>query len=356
MNFLGLDVGGVNIKAALVKTENHLVKELRTEMEYFPIWKRGKGELPKVLQNLANRLAPKTSLNGVGVTMTAELSDVYQTKRDGVNHILDCVADEFSSTPLFILTTEAKLISVEEARMNPLKVASANWAATGWMVSRMFSKCIIVDVGSTSTSIIPIVNGRIAAEGETDLDKLANGELVYTGALRTNIAAIVNCIPLRGKTVRVSSELFAQSGDVHLILGHISEREYFVDTADGRGKSKAEAMARLARVVCADEEMLSQKEIVEMARFIHDRQVEQIAQALMQTYERIKQRAEGNIPIVIVGIGNFLGRNAAERIGVENTVDLSERLGGIAVAMAPSIGVAVMVADMLEGGIRWKPS
>ncbi|MEM0313911.1 MAG: hydantoinase/oxoprolinase family protein [Candidatus Bathyarchaeia archaeon] len=270
--------------------------------------------------------------------------------------MLDCVVKEFPNTPIWVLNVEAQLVSVEEAKQSPLMVASANWAATGWMVSRLFSNCIAVDTGSTSTSIIPIVNGRIAAEGRTDMEKLANGELVYTGALRTNVAAIVSHIPLRNGVLRVSSELFAQSGDVHLVLGNISEEEYTVDTADGRGKTRAEAMARLARVVCADMEMLSQEEIAEIARYIYERQVEQIAQALMQVYLRVKKQVAGSVPVAVMGIGGkFLGRKAAEQVGIRNIVELAEKLGSGAASMTPSVGVALMAAEKLEGEIQWKP-
>lgn len=355
MKVLGLDIGGANTKAALVETENRRLKTLKTCMKYFPIWKRGRDALPEALKELVDRLNPQGSLDCLAVTMTAELSDAYQTKREGVNHILDCVAMEFPNTPIRALTVEAQLVTVEEAKKCPLMVASANWAATGWMVSRLFSSCIAVDTGSTSTSIIPIVNGKIAAEGRTDMEKLANGELVYTGALRTNVAAIVSHIPLRNSVLRVSSELFAQSGDVHLVLGNISEEEYTVDTADGRGKTRAEAMARLARVVCADIEMLSHDEIMNMARYIYERQVEQIAQALMQVYLRVKRQVAGSVPIVVMGIGKFLGRKAAEEVGIKNIVELAEKLGSEAAAMTPSVGVALMAAEKLEGEIQWKP-
>ncbi|MBS7618317.1 H4MPT-linked C1 transfer pathway protein, partial [Candidatus Bathyarchaeota archaeon] len=212
-----------------------------------------------------------------------------------------------------VLTVEAQLVKVEEAKREHLLVASANWAATGWMVSKMFKDCIVVDTGSTSTSIIPIINGKIAAEGKTDMEKLANGELVYTGVLRTNVAAIVSCVPLRGRMLRVSSEFFAQSGDAHLVLEHISEKEYHVDTADGRGKTRVEAMARPARVVCADIEMLNHSEITDMARYIYERQVEQISQALTQVYLRVSRQVMDNIPVVVTGMGRkFLSKRAAE--------------------------------------------
>ena len=159
------------------------------------------------------------------------------------------------------------------AEEQPLSVAAANWAATGWLVAQQVKDCVVVDVGSTSASIIPIVDGQVVAKGKTDFDKLLCGELVYTGSLRTNVAAIVHSIPVKGGVAGVSSELFALSADVHLVLGNISERQYSCETADRRGKTLPEALARIARIVCADTEMLSQEEIIDIAKYIYGQQI-----------------------------------------------------------------------------------
>ena len=358
VNVLGLDIGGANTKAAFLKTQDGTVKELRTSMEYFPIWKKGKEQLPKVLEKLKKRLVDSTALNGVGVTMTAELSDAYWIKKEGSHHVLDCVNQVFDDVPTFVLDVEAKLLPVKNARREPLKVASANWAATGWMISQLIENCIVVDVGSTTTSIIPVINGKIAAEGRNDLEKLQNGELVYSGSLRTNVATIVNGIPVQGGTIaRVSSELFAQSGDVHLLLDNIKEEDYTAETCDGRGKTRREAMARLARVVCADIDMLTEQEIMDMAKFVYDKQVEQITGGLKQVYERIKPLLQEKI-VVITGLGrNFLARKAAEKAGFSEVMDMSELVGAEAAVMSPSVGVALMVASNLEGkNVKWKQS
>lgn len=353
---IGLDVGGVNTKAAFMKTENGLVKELKTAMEYSPIWKKGKEQLPAVLERLRKRLVNPIKLGGVGVTMTAELSDAYWTKREGVNHILDCVTQVFADVPIFVLGVEPNLRSVEESRREPIKVAAANWSATGWMVSQVIRNCIILDIGSTTTSIIPLIAGEIAAAGKTDLEKLLNGELVYTGSLRTNVAAIVSSIPIREGMARVASELFAQSGDVHLILGNVKERDYTVETADGRGKTKTEAMARLARVVCADIDMLTEREIIDVAKYVYDKQIEQIAGGLKQVYDRIKPCLKRDIPIVVTGLGReFLAKSAAQRDGFNRIIDLGDLIGANAAVVSPSVGMALMVASKLEGRIvRWK--
>ena len=356
VNVIGWDIGGVNTKAVFLSTKNGFVEELKTAIEYYPVWK-GPEKLSIVLSKLRKQVSGSVKLDCVAATMTAELSDAYRTKREGVNHILACVIGVFRNVPVFVLDVEAKLMSIENAKSEPLKVAAANWAATGWMVSQQIKNCIVIDVGSTSTSIIPVIEGVISAAGKTDLEKLMNGELVYTGSLRTNIAAIVNSIPLRGDVARVSSELFAQSGDVHLVLGNITEKEFTVETADGQGKTRAEAMARLARVVCADIEMLTEQEIVQIAKYVYNMQIEQIAGGLSQVYARVKSHTKAKIVAVITGLGkDFLARNAAQQVGINEIIDFSELVQSDIASVSPAVGVALMAASKLEGRtVKWKP-
>jgi len=354
VSVIGWDIGGANTKAAFIRTKDGCVEELKTGIEYFPVWK-DPAKLSTVLLTLKERLSGTAKLDCMGLTMTAELSDAYQTKREGVNHILTCAAEAFAGVPIFVLDVDATLRPIESAKAEPLRVAAANWAATGWLVSQIIKNCVIIDVGSTSTSIIPVVDGRIVAAGKTDLEKLMNGELVYTGSLRTNVAATVSSVPLRNGIARVSSELFAQSGDVHLVLGNITEEGYTTETADGRGKTRREAMARLARVVCADIEMLTEQEIVQIARYVHSRQVEQVAEGLSQVYSRTKTLTAEKIPLVITGIGkDFIAKTAAQKIRVDKVIDLGKLMHNGVVTASPAVGVALMAASKLEGRmVKW---
>jgi probable H4MPT-linked C1 transfer pathway protein len=352
---LGLDIGGANTKVALITTQNGKLQTVKVAVEYFPVWKEPQ-KLATVLLTLAKQLNIG-QFDALGVTMTAELSDAYATKREGVNQILASVKLAFQSQPIFVLDTQSKLISIKAAEKTPLSVAAANWVATGWLVSQKIRDCVIVDVGSTSTSIIPIVLGQVAAKGKTDLDKLLFGELVYTGSLRTNVAAIVNRIPVKGGVAAVSSELFALSADVHLILGNITEKQYICETADGRGKTVPEALGRLARVVCADVEMLTQKEIVSIAKYIYDQQIQQVADSLAKIYNNMKTQESGEIPVVITGLGkDFIARAAAEKNGIEMIIDFSSLIHDDADYATPAFGVALMTASKLEGDlIQWTP-
>jgi probable H4MPT-linked C1 transfer pathway protein len=349
VNVLGYDIGGANTKAAFISTKNGKIRFAKVAIEYFPIWKKPE-KLPKTLLTLKKRLHA-SELDALGLTMTAELSDAYQTKREGVQNILACVKEAFPELPIYVLTTDLELKSLDFANCNPLKVAAANWAATGWLIAQHVKDCVVVDVGSTSTSIIPIRSGQVVAGGRTDLEKLMLGELVYTGSLRTNVAAIVQSVPLRGRIAGVSSELFALSGDAHLVLGNITEDQYTTETADGRGKTVPKAMARLARVVCADTELLTNREITKVAKYICHEQIKQIAKGLKRVYANVKQRDMDKIPVVVTGLGKeFLARKAAESINVDVIIDQDKLVQAEASLATPAFGVALMTANKLEGG------
>lgn len=288
--------------------------------------------------------------------MTAELSDAFRTKRDGVNHILDSATQAFNTNVFSVLTIKSKLISINEAKANPFQVAGANWVATGWLVSQKVKNCIVIDVGSTSTSIIPIINGKIVAKGINDFEKLLAGELVYTGSLRTNIATIVNKIPIRKSQSAISAEFFSQAGDIHLILGNITEKEYSVETPDKRGKKIIDAMERLARVVCGDLELLKRFEIEEMATYIYSKQIMQIMNGLKKVSSRLNIINKKEIPVIVTGIGkNFLARKAAKKLRFKKIIDINQIIKNNTFIASPAVGVAIMEANRLTGRkMIWK--
>jgi probable H4MPT-linked C1 transfer pathway protein len=346
VNVLGLDIGGANTKCAYVQTQRGIIRDVKVVVKYFPVWKNPQN-LVQVLQELREAVGGRFDV--VGVTMTAELSDVYRTKREGVEHILGCVRKVFSNVPIYVLNTNVCLVTLEESLMEPLGVAAANWGATGWLVAQYFENCIIVDVGSTSTSIIPVINGKIAAQGRSDLDKLICGELVYTGSLRTNLATIAQTIPVKNTVATVSSELFALSGDIHLILGNIKSEQYISETADGKGTTHKEALTRLARLICADTEMLTEKELTQIAQHLYEKQIQQITNGLNQVYKHAKKTASTKVPILIAGLGkDFLARSAAEQIGADIIMDLGELLPSEVSLSVPAVGVALMAAKQAK--------
>ena len=273
--------------------------------------------------------------------MTAELVDAYDTKKDGVLDVVKKCEETFSC-PIAYVGVDG-MMSKDEIEETPLKAAAANWIATAQIATLISDNCIFIDTGSTTTDIIPIKDGRECAIGKSDFDRSATGELVYTGTLRTNLASFLDKVELNGKEYRVASELFAQTADVYTVLDLITQEDYICDTFDGEGKSQVECAKRIARVVCADLEMLSMDDIIEMCKFIHQKQVEQIADGLKQVHE-----AQNLDLIVTTGLGkDILDKNAAELLGLE-VKSMGDILTDDECTVAPAIGTAVMMDKYLN--------
>jgi hypothetical protein len=337
---IGWDVGGANLKAARsVDPDRSKVQILERP---FAIWREPRG-LPDLLARTAETLGGARTM---AVTMTAELADCFATKREGVGFVLDAFRTAFPDVEPWIYGVDGRFRSVEAARRRPHRVAAANWMASATLVARAIPDAIFIDVGSTTTDVVPIVGGRVAARGRTDPARLSSGELVYTGSLRTPVCAIVHAVRVRGRRCRVAAELFAVAADVHLWLGRITEADYTCETPDGRGRSRLEAGARLARVVCADLEMLAPEQITEIAEHVARAQVRQIASGIRQVVQRLG--ADCPRVAVLAGHGTFLARAAAETVGLP-TRDLADDIGPAAAWSAPAVAVAYLLLSAQEG-------
>ena len=339
MKIAGFDIGGANTDLAVVEFDNQgNIINIRTDFEYFPMWLKSDKLGDALLDLIANDL---DDLDAVGVCMTAELVDAYKTKKDGVIDIATKSEESFSVPVGFVGLNG--VLNFKEVTASPDEVAAANWIATAKIASKIENNCIMIDTGSTTTDIIPIMEGSECAKGRSDLERLKTGELVYSGTLRTNVAAIVDKVPLGDEFIRVSSELFAITADVHMILGNIKEEDYSCSTPDGAGKSKEDCMRRIARVICGDMDMLSQSDIEKISTYIYKKQVQRVAEALLEVSKR-----ENLKKVVTTGLGmDIVGAKAAEVAGIESA-GMDELLSKEECVVAPAIGTALMMEEFLK--------
>jgi (4-(4-[2-(gamma-L-glutamylamino)ethyl]phenoxymethyl)furan-2-yl)methanamine synthase len=300
---------------------------------------------PSALVLTLRRLAHALGADGLphAVTMTAELSQAFRTKREGVAVVLDAVEAAFPDSALRVYTVGGRFVAPAEARSIPLEVGASNWAATARLVARFFPNCILIDIGTTSTDIIPIVEGEMAAAGRTDPERLASGELVYTGALRTPCEATAAAVPLGNAQCAVSAEGFALIWDVHLWTGRLAPEDYTVPAPDSRPSTREFAGERLARLVCADREMLDDEAIDEIAQALTDAQTDSVATAI----GRVSARHPELRTAVVTGLGDFIAAGAARRMGLA-VEPLADRIGDAA-RTAPAAAVAWLLAEELAG-------
>jgi probable H4MPT-linked C1 transfer pathway protein len=338
---LGWDIGGVNTKVARVSDGRILSACVRAyEIQRDP------HALTPLLRDLSQEVGG-TGDDVHAVTMTAELSQIFRTKREGVAFVVDAVTAAFPSADVQVYTVDGRFLLSADAKREPLAVAASNWSATANVVALSHADAILFDIGTTTTDIIPIENGIVVAAGKTDPERLASGELVYTGTLRTPVEAITQQVPLGSARAGVSAEAFALIGDVHLWRGDLAPDDYSITPPDGRPASREFTRERIARIVCADREMLDDGAIDTIADAVANAQLEQIASALA----RVRNAHPAIATAVVTGLGAFIAERAARQAGL-SVVRLAHAIGDDASRCAPAAAVALLLERQRSSGSR----
>ncbi len=272
--WLGLDIGGANLKGA--HTAGWAVSRS------FPIWKKPAG----LGAALAELLQDSPPFCGLAVTMTGELADCFPTRAQGVLHILEQVTTIVPAGMLRVYQVDGQWATVGSAARDPWRVAASNWHATGSLVAQLFPQgtTLLVDVGSTTTDIIPILDGAVQLAAVTDSQRLMCGSLVYTGSERSNVASISSVLPLYDELCPTINELFATALDVHIWLGDVPEAPESLETADGRPATRQCARFRLARTVGEDGSTLADSDIDAIASQVRQDQVALIVRGIKRVW------------------------------------------------------------------------
>ncbi len=334
MRWLGLDIGGANLKVANC--------EAFARQMPFAMWRHP----DRLHEALVRIISDAPEFDAVALTMTGEMADCFETREEGVCRILEQVTRVIPAGVIQVYAVEGQWLSVSKAARAPWQVAASNWKALATYAARWTTgeAALLVDVGSTTTDILPIADHKVFSNSTSDRDRLISGELVYTGIERSSVVGLVHELVVHGHKTPIVNELFATMSDVNLILGYADEDATDVDTADGRAKTRVNAAFRLARIVGEDGNTLSSEDIESMAEAIYESQVERVRQAMTLVARALNGRTIESI--ILSGHGDFLIEDALEKSQWKlRRVRLSEKLGPIMSRCAPAHAVAVLAQE-----------
>lgn len=244
------------------------------------------------------------------VTMTGELSDVFASRADGVRYLIALMCKTTGEATRFYSLDG--FLEAEQATARWQDVASANWHASAALAAAIIGDGLLIDIGTTTTDLIPLKRSKVAAVGRNDGERLSEGELIYSGVVRTPVMAVEQQAPFKGRMQGIAGERFATMADVYRLTGELPTDADPYPAADRRGKSRDESAARLARMLgrdVDDAEFIAWKAL---AHFFARRQIERIeadARALIG-----REELSPNAPIIGAGCGRFLAETLATRL------------------------------------------
>ena len=342
---LGIDIGGANIKAALIDEEKNIIKIAHL---YTPLWKS--------LDTAAHALKEIRSSFGITkyqfITMTGELSDIFDNRKEGVSTLAELISKIFPKAQIEILTDNMNFVSCRKLNNNLLSAASANWLATATLVSKRIRNGILLDFGSTTTDIIPIKNFSVASIGKTDHERLLHGELLYTGFTRTPLMALSQKIIFQSNKIPLMAESFANTGDIYRILGSLPKYLDIQETADGKNKTFNASCQRLARMIGLDKENANVADWKNLAKSFYKIQERIICRGCLKAIKSFTPKTQINI--ITAGSGAeilekmikslvlALGNKRIEHLPIQNLISFKKDIKNYEIAACAS---AIAVAD-----------
>ncbi len=338
---IGWDIGGAHLKAARVSHGRvEAVVQAAT-----PLW-LGLGSLETALDALRAELGPA---DRHAVTMTGELCDAFPSRREGVAGLAAIAADHLAPAAPSLYAGRAGFVELGEAGAHAADIASANWHASAALVGLKLRDALFIDIGSTTTDIIPVAAGEVAAIGYSDAERLASGELIYTGMTRSFVMALASQAPFRGAWTPLMNEYFANSADVHRVLHRLPDGADKMATADGREKSLEASRSRLARMIGREGDEGAPSEWDGLAAWFAEAQIRQIADAASLRLSRNDVAVAA--PVVAAGVGESLAAEVARRLR-RPCIGFSSLIGAPAEAShcAPAVAVAWLGAERANVG------
>ena len=348
MEVVGWDIGGAHLKLARVR--DGTVVALRQVP--CALWQG----IERLAAAMAEGLAGWPVAERHAVTMTGELADIFPDRAQGVRAILAAVMQRIDRSAISVYAGDGTFLSRERAAENPARVASANWHASARLAAARLGDGLLVDIGSTTTDIVPFRGGAVVAQGGDDAARLASDELVYRGVVRTPVMAVVQHVDIDGVRSGVMAEHFATMADVYRLIGELPEHADQHATADGRGKSRSESAARLARMVGRDAASAPAETWRRLARAIAVRQREQVHDAAARVLSCAALPRDA--PLVGAGVGRFVAQALAQQLerayrGFENIIEASnDKVAASAADAAPAVAVALLLGGAPSSNAR----
>jgi (4-(4-[2-(gamma-L-glutamylamino)ethyl]phenoxymethyl)furan-2-yl)methanamine synthase len=336
---IGWDVGGAHLKAARAE-DGRIVDAIQVAS---PL----RLGLDRLAQSFAEAKASIGAAPRHVVTMTGELADTFSSRSEGVEQLAALAVRELAPAEVSLYAGRAGFVRPQDARRHVEDVASANWFASAALAARGARTALFMDMGSTTTDIVPVVDGAVAARGYTDAERLAAGELIYTGVVRSFLMAVAERAPFAGRWSPLINENFATMADVHRILGTLPDDADQMVTADGRAKTVEASRARLARMIGCDVDAAGEAGWLMLAHWFAEVQIRSIIDGAMLVLSHGALPADA--PILGAGIGDAVVRKVARRlgrphVGFDTFLDVAPEARERASQCAPAAALAVLAS------------
>ncbi|MES2013737.1 MAG: hydantoinase/oxoprolinase family protein [Pseudomonadota bacterium] len=332
---IGWDVGGAHLKAALLDENGRVQQVLQVPCA---LW-RGLNELEAAIDVVLNAFNAQSALHAI--TMTGELVDLFQSRKEGVLAICQVMEAKLNGSKLFyagaLNADLSAFVPLQDVAQQWPHIASANWLASASFAGKQLNRRsqlsalkpiqhgLLIDIGSTTADFVLLKNNQATCIGFTDAARMQSEELVYMGVVRTPLMAVAQKIQFQNTQTSTAAEYFATTADVYRLTGDLLAEDDMADTADGKEKTPVASARRIARMIGHDVEDADMSAWLALANEFKLQQLTRLKQVAQRHLARLNSNnvSPDSICVVGAGAGAFLAKEIAQQLQVQY-VDIAQ--------------------------------
>jgi uncharacterized hydantoinase/oxoprolinase family protein len=329
VKILGLDVGNSKIKLCYVESDGILAEDsVRWHSLLLPFSTDRRRDFEVGVPDKVRMTARMFGFDpGALDAVVACSSHAYSFPllHESVSHLGSILISTFGATPAYLVAVDGSLTLAREIQALGADALAAhvltNYYGSALLGSRLVRNGISVDIGTTSTDIIPIVGGRVDPVGLARPSdylrfRYLHHRLAWYGLTWTPLVMIAPEVTTEAGTYQVVARnhrtdiLFALHDEVPPDL--LREHAYFPPP------DREQALAGLCELVGLDRRLVVEAEAMAVRDFLYERLIDKVAELAIAVAHETFPEPPAQLDVAVFALGEqVLARPALLRAGFE---------------------------------------
>lgn len=306
---------------------------------------------------IAHALSPE-DLDAVVVSTSHFFA--YPTFEAAHRHMLALMERLFPAGTVRVLGCEGKLYGLEEAgRLTGREVvrfAATKFWGSAYLASKLLTHGLSIDVGTSSTDLVPVMDGVPDPEAARDpdrynLDRLKTERFIWYGLTATPLDYVSHESEAEGERWPLYPRM-AKTEVLTSLLG-LAPRELTETHAyGGKFPAPGEARFQLAQACGLDVRLVGEETLTAIAHDLYRRMVERVAESVRKVTDLAGLVPRSDMQGAVMGLGReSLARDALLLAGFrpERLVDVEEVLGHGLSSVSTAYGAALRGLEEVLG-------
>ncbi|MNX74581.1 hypothetical protein D3C86_1060260 [compost metagenome] len=268
------------------------------------------------------------------------------------------MAETLFSERAFLVGADGALYRSDEAiamqGREVLRFAATKFWGSAYLASKLVHNGLSVDVGTTSTDVIAILDGAIERASQADpdgynLSRLETQRLMWYGMTATPLDYVTKQASAGGRAYPLYPRMGATEC-LTRILDLVPAELAATHAYFGRYPSREAAFSDLAQAFGLDRELLREAELVSLADNLHRQLIARIAEGIARVAAQAGLGHPKELDAAVMGLGkDALARPALLACGVphDRIRDLEDVLGPELSAVSTAYGAALKGLESL---------